>query len=56
MIDAAAWKVTLTQDDTLLWQAPQGTPPAVVGHDPDTSLWLRFLAKLLAPLTPDEML
>ncbi|WP_298018130.1 phospholipase D family protein [uncultured Castellaniella sp.] len=56
VIDAAAWKVELTPDDALRWHAPPETRPLVVGHDPDTSLWLRFLAKLLAPLTPDEML
>ncbi|MGB6006763.1 phospholipase D family protein [Castellaniella sp.] len=56
VIDAAAWKVELTPDGALRWQAPPKARPIEVAHDPDTSLWLRFLAKLLAPLTPDEML
>jgi phosphatidylserine/phosphatidylglycerophosphate/cardiolipin synthase-like enzyme len=56
VIDRAAWKVELAPDGALRWRASPGEQPALVHHDPDTSAWLRFLTKLLAPLTPDEML
>ncbi|MBV2181359.1 MAG: phospholipase D family protein [Castellaniella sp.] len=55
-ITADAWKVELTPDEALRWYEPSADHPCIVDHDPDTSAWLRFLAKLLAPLTPDEML
>jgi phosphatidylserine/phosphatidylglycerophosphate/cardiolipin synthase-like enzyme len=56
VIEVAAWKVGLSSDGGIYWHALLGTR-AVEAHDePDTSVWLRLLAKLLAPLTPDEML
>ncbi|WP_417251879.1 phospholipase D family protein [Castellaniella sp.] len=56
VIHAGAWKLSLTRDGRVQWHAlPQDQQP-VLDHDPDTSAWLRFLAKLLSPLTPDEML
>ncbi|WP_424657535.1 phospholipase D family protein [Castellaniella sp.] len=56
VIHAGAWKLSLTPDGRVQWHAlPQDQQP-VLDHDPDTSAWLRFLAKLLSPLTPDEML
>lgn len=51
-----AWRVELAPDGSLRWLEPPESPPRIVTHDPDTSAWLRLLAKLLAPLTPDEML
>lgn len=51
-----AWEVGLAPDGALRWREPADVPPDVVDHDPDTSVWLRLIAKLLAPLTPDEML
>jgi hypothetical protein len=56
MIAADAWKVELTPDGRLLWQAPAGSGAPNVHHEPDTSVWLRLLAVLLAPLAPDELL
>lgn len=56
MIAADAWKVELTPDSRLLWQAPAASGAPNAHHEPDTSVWLRLLAVLLAPLAPDELL
>lgn len=50
-----AWR--LAQDrGGLLWQAPQDSGLQDTRHEPDASLGLRLLVKLLAPFAPDEML
>lgn len=56
VISADAWKVELTPDGALRWYEPSADHPHVTDRDPDTSVWLRLLEKLLAPFTPDEML
>ncbi|TAM83263.1 MAG: phospholipase D family protein [Candidimonas sp.] len=56
VIAVAAWKVERTPDGALRWHAPSGVRLPGVDHDPDTSVWLRLLTKLLAPLTPDDLL
>ncbi|TAL76512.1 MAG: phospholipase D family protein [Burkholderiaceae bacterium] len=56
VIKVAAWKVGLSSDGEIYWHALLGTHAVETLDEPDTSVWLRLLAKLLAPLTPDEML
>lgn len=56
VINVGAWRVELTPGGALRWHDPPESRPGVIDHDPDTSVWLRLLTKLLAPLTPDEML
>lgn len=51
-----AWSVELAPDGTLHWRAPPGATFHGADHEPDTSVWLRLLALLLAPITPDNML
>ncbi len=50
-----AWRLVQDQDG-LLWQAPQDSGLQDTRHEPDASLGLRLLVKLLAPFAPDEML
>ena len=43
-------------DGQLVWHAPAGAPFKDASTDPDASLPLRLLVKLLGPFAPDEML
>ena len=43
-------------DGQLIWHAPAGAPFKDASTDPDASLPLRLLVKLLGPFAPDEML
>ena len=43
-------------DGQLVWHAPQGSPLRDSSTEPDTSLGLRLILRLLGPLAPDEML
>lgn len=56
VIGVGAWRVALEPDGALQWHDPPGAHARVYSHDPDTSVWLRLIAKMLSPLTPDEML
>ena len=55
-LDDGAWKMELTADDQLRWRAPPGADFSDATQEPDASLGLRTLLKLLGPLAPDEML
>lgn len=50
-----AWHVVWV-DGALRWRAPQGSGLSDATTDPDTSIGLRLMLKLLAPLTPDQLL
>jgi len=50
-----AYRVELV-DGQLVWHAPQGSSLGDSSTEPDTSLGLRLILKLLGPLAPDEML
>lgn len=52
----SAWNVVLTEDDRLLWRAPQGSGLEDAHSEPDASLPLRWMLKLLGPLAPDHLL
>ena len=54
-LQTGAWKVQL-QDGKLLWVAPEGSGLSNETTEPDTSLPLRLMLKLIAPITPDSML
>lgn len=50
-----AWRLHLDKDG-LLWQAPQGSGLTDTRREPDASLGLRLLVRVLGPFAPDEML
>ena len=50
-----AWHVQL-QDGKLVWKAPYGSTLSDDTTEPDTSLPLRLMLKLIAPITPDSLL
>ncbi|MCX7256447.1 MAG: phospholipase D family protein [Polaromonas sp.] len=50
-----AYRVELVNEE-LVWRAPQGSALKDSTSEPDTSLGLRFILRLLGPLAPDEML
>ncbi len=50
-----AYRVEMS-DGRLVWRAPPGAAFADTTVEPDTSLKLRLLIKLLSPFAPDEML
>lgn len=52
----SAWNVVLTEDNRLLWRAPQGSGLEDAHSEPDASLPLRWMLKLLGPLAPDHLL
>lgn len=51
-----AWRLEHDQQGGLVWRAPQGSGLQDATHDPDTSLGLRMLLKLLSPLALDHLL
>ena len=51
-----AWHVQLQSDGSLLWKAPQGSDLKDATTDPDTSLPLRMMLQIIAPLVPDSVL
>ena len=59
-IDAAmrenAWRLERQDDGQLVWHAPEGSGLQDAHTDPDTSLGLRLLLRLLGPLAPDHLL
>ncbi|QNP60906.1 phospholipase D-like domain-containing protein [Paenacidovorax monticola] len=50
-----AWRVERT-DDGLVWRAPRGSGLDDATSEPDASLPLRLMLKLLGPLAPDHLL
>ncbi|QKV53982.1 phospholipase D family protein [Comamonas antarctica] len=52
----SAWKVELEDNKQLIWRAPQGSGLQDQHTEPDASLPLRLLLKLLGPLAPDHLL
>lgn len=50
-----AWHVAL-EDGALRWKAPEGSGLEDAGTDPDSSLPLRMMLKIIAPLVPDSVL
>ena len=51
-----SWHVQRSEDGALLWRAPEGSGLDDMKHDPDSSLGLRLLLRLLGPLAPDHLL
>ena len=54
-LNQGAWHVVL-QNGELLWKAPQSSDLKDETTDPDTSLPLRMMLKIIAPLVPDSVL
>ena len=54
-LQAGAWHVVL-EDDKLVWKAPEGGTLTDETTEPDTSLPLRLLLKIIGPFAPDSML
>ena len=54
-LNQGAWHVVL-QNGELLWKAPQASDLKDETTDPDTSLPLRMMLKIIAPLVPDSVL
>lgn len=52
---SGAWRVALVNDQ-LLWFAPQDSGLMDSTIEPDASLGLKLLLKLIGPFAPDEML
>ncbi|MCJ0761689.1 phospholipase D family protein [Variovorax terrae] len=52
----SAYRVELRPDGGLLWHAPLGSGAPDTTHEPDTSLGLRLMLRLIAPFAPDELL
>ena len=50
-----AWHVVL-EDGALRWKAPPQSDETDQTHEPDTSLPLRLLLRLIGPFAPDELL
>ena len=54
-LDSGSWHVVL-EDGKLVWKPPQDSDLKQETTDPDTSLPLRMMLKIIAPLVPDSML
>ena len=52
----AAYRVELHEGGQLVWRAPPGSKLEDARVEPDTSLGLRLLLKVIAPFAPDEVL
>jgi putative cardiolipin synthase len=55
-LTSGAYKVELQPDGQLIWRAPQGSGLKDSTTEPDASLGLKLMLKLLGPFAPDEML
>ncbi|WP_291590502.1 phospholipase D family protein [Comamonas sp. UBA7528] len=55
-LDESAWHVTLEDGKRLLWRAPSGSDWGDQTSEPDASLPLRMLIRLIGPLAPDHLL
>jgi cardiolipin synthase C len=51
-----AYRVELGEGEQLIWRAPPGAPFKDARTEPDASLGLNLLLKLVGPFAPDEML
>ena len=54
-LNEGAWHVELV-DGRLIWRAPQGSNLKDTTIEPDASIGLKLMLKLLGPLAPDSML
>ncbi|WP_313334762.1 phospholipase D-like domain-containing protein [Comamonas sp.] len=54
-LESAAWHVVL-KDGDLVWQAPQNSRLKDQTTEPDASLPLRLMLKIISPFTPDSLL
>ncbi|WP_429949486.1 phospholipase D-like domain-containing protein [Comamonas sediminis] len=54
-LESAAWHVVL-KDGDLVWQAPQNSSLKDQTTEPDASLPLRLMLKIISPFTPDSLL
>lgn len=54
-LESGAWRVERV-DGQLVWRAPRGSQLEDSRTEPDASLGLRLLLKLMGPFAPDEML
>jgi len=52
---SSSYRLSLADDKSLRWTRT-GADTAVTDSEPEASLWLKLVVKLLAPLAPDEML
>ena len=52
----SAWRLTLDARHRLLWQAPEGSDWGDQSTEPDASLPLRWMIRLIGPLAPDHLL
>jgi len=55
-LGALAWQVTQSPEQPLHWHAPEGSDLPDSDTEPDASLPLRFMLRLLGPLAPDSLL
>ena len=55
-LEDSAWRMELTPEGQLRWRAPAGASFGDAQSEPDASLGLRMMLKLLGPLAPDELL
>ena len=55
-LGALAWQVTQSPDQPLRWHAPEGSDLPDSDTEPDASLPLRFMLRLLGPLAPESLL
>ncbi|MFS2034905.1 phospholipase D family protein [Polaromonas sp. CT11-55] len=53
---AGAYRVELDDQGQMVWRAPQGSQLKDSRMEPDASLGLKLMLKLIGPLAPDEML
>ncbi len=51
-----SWHVELDKHGAMVWRAPQGSGLADASSEPDTSVGLRLMLRLLGPLAPDRLL
>lgn len=51
-----SWRVERADNGNLVWRAPEGSGLQDAHTDPDASLGLRLMLKLLGPLAPDHLL
>ena len=55
-LDESAWQVTLEGGKRLLWRAPSGSDWGDQTTEPDASLPLRMMIRVIGPLAPDHLL
>jgi len=55
-LGAGAYRVELDEQGQLVWRAPQGSQLKDSRVEPDASLGLKLMLKLIGPFAPDEML